>query len=619
MPSAKTAALAAAALLSATAQALSTGAPGRQVSVRFQNWAPGQSDVVTIASEGEVLMDVGDRVGVKIPRGCKTGICGTCTLDLIDPNYEGTLQTVRACCTIVQGNSEQRDLVVDCSRMGGSEETPSAGSDPMARFSDGWENDFKPDYREEQNDQLYQSVGIGDRRAEADTSMSGADFAVEATGEDEATARMRALLAAQQAVDDDVDVFGGTNYAAGPEMDLPEITPGDFVNFSPDAADAADAPAPQPQPQPQPQMAKQALEPHLRWRSAITGNPEPEVFLPVAEAAPVVASPWLRPAGVAEGSEMSRTAKPIPRLITLDATGTLIELHSRVGYHYREALVRNGADLRLPRPDVFHDAFVSAYKEQTARMPCFGIGSGLESFDWWRGVMTATYDKVFEAHGITDEEIETAGSGETKAEVMARVFEDLYYNVFAKAYPEGAWELKPGVETVLRMLKESHNCAGVKLGVLSNFDERLGDILESLGVAHFFDFVLTSREAGAEKPGSVMFDLARNSVVVDAEGSGNSFGVDPKECLHVGDTFGTDVRGAVDAGWQAGFVTDITKLLDSEDERQGLTRGEDFIVMGDLWPLLERYDLDVSQRDLVSTAGNFETFHKDIEIEVMDL
>uniref|UniRef100_A0A7S1XPC9 2Fe-2S ferredoxin-type domain-containing protein n=1 Tax=Phaeomonas parva TaxID=124430 RepID=A0A7S1XPC9_9STRA len=250
MPSAKTAALAAAALLSATAQALSTGAPGRQVSVRFQNWAPGQSDVVTIASEGEVLMDVGDRVGVKIPRGCKTGICGTCTLDLIDPNYEGTLQTVRACCTIVQGNSEQRDLVVDCSRMGGSEETPSAGSDPMARFSDGWENDFKPDYREEQNDQLYQSVGIGDRRAEADTSMSGADFAVEATGEDEATARMRALLAAQQAVDDDVDVFGGTNYAAGPEMDLPEITPGDFVNFSPDAADAADAPAPQPQPQP---------------------------------------------------------------------------------------------------------------------------------------------------------------------------------------------------------------------------------------------------------------------------------------------------------------------------------------------------------------------------------
>lgn len=47
---------------------------------------------------------VAKRAGVKIPTACKTGICGTCTTDLEDPNgksYRPGFQVVRACVTPV--------------------------------------------------------------------------------------------------------------------------------------------------------------------------------------------------------------------------------------------------------------------------------------------------------------------------------------------------------------------------------------------------------------------------------------------------------------------------------------------------------------------------------------
>ena len=37
------------------------------------------------AQPGEVLMKVGDSVGVELPRGCLTGLCGACTCDIEEP------------------------------------------------------------------------------------------------------------------------------------------------------------------------------------------------------------------------------------------------------------------------------------------------------------------------------------------------------------------------------------------------------------------------------------------------------------------------------------------------------------------------------------------------------
>ena len=43
---------------------------------------------VTSAMTGESLRHVADKVGITIPRGCKSGVCGACTTDLVDPNWD---------------------------------------------------------------------------------------------------------------------------------------------------------------------------------------------------------------------------------------------------------------------------------------------------------------------------------------------------------------------------------------------------------------------------------------------------------------------------------------------------------------------------------------------------
>lgn len=94
--------------------------------------------------------------------------------------------------------------------------------------------------------------------------------------------------------------------------------------------------------------------------------------------------------------------------------------------------------------------------------------------------------------------------------------------ISAKLYTDftgpGNWEVFPDVHPALQQLKGD----GISLGVVSNFDERLGKhtdlvapyfdtaafslstgmILSQLDLAHYFDFVLSSYEAKCFKPDS---------------------------------------------------------------------------------------------------------------------
>ena len=80
---------------------------------------------------------------------------------------------------------------------------------------------------------------------------------------------------------------------------------------------------------------------------------------------------------------------------------------------------------------------------------------------------------------------------------------------------------------------------GPKLGIISNFDDRLHGILGSLGLAESFDFILTSYEIGNEKPDRGMFDEALKR----AQCSDSSL------AYHVGNSVDTDAVGAIAAGW----------------------------------------------------------------------
>jgi len=132
------------------------------LTVRFINTPTGK-DVVTQAEVGSNLLNVADTCGINLPRACRTGLCGSCTCEVQDPeaiktntNPRDGFATIRACsskCSIPLGMNE---MVVDVGRMRKSSKQVGSKSDdvdvtgqdndPMARFSGNWEKEFRPQW-----------------------------------------------------------------------------------------------------------------------------------------------------------------------------------------------------------------------------------------------------------------------------------------------------------------------------------------------------------------------------------------------------------------------------------------------------------------------------------------
>lgn len=79
--------------------------------------------------------------------------------------------------------------------------------------------------------------------------------------------------------------------------------------------------------------------------------------------------------------------------------------------------------------------------------------------------------------------------------------------------------------------------AGVRVGVVSNFDVSLGEVMEDTGLAPFVDVLATSAVVGSRKPDPGLFTAALDEL-----------GVDPSAALHCGDRRDEDALGAAGAG-----------------------------------------------------------------------
>ena len=109
----------------------------------------------------------------------------------------------------------------------------------------------------------------------------------------------------------------------------------------------------------------------------------------------------------------------------------------------------------------------------------------------------------------------------------------------------------------------------VSTGIITNSDDRVPDILTSLGVkvgphryglpteghhvqdneSYDVDFVILSYDVGHEKPDGQMFDAAKQ--VADAIVSRDQLDI---EYVHVGDEWGKDYTAAKAAGWKAIYL-----------------------------------------------------------------
>ncbi len=94
-----------------------------------------------------------------------------------------------------------------------------------------------------------------------------------------------------------------------------------------------------------------------------------------------------------------------------------------------------------------------------------------------------------------------------------------------------------GVTDAIRILKEK----GIRIGIGTDMTARIQfKKLEVLGLLLYVDFLVSSEEAGAEKPEASFFARCVEKSGCRAE-----------ECLFVGDSMRKDVQGAMDAGLQA--------------------------------------------------------------------
>ncbi len=210
------------------------------------------------------------------------------------------------------------------------------------------------------------------------------------------------------------------------------------------------------------------------------------------------------------------TALVLPKVIFLDAFGTLFGVRGSVGHIYSEVADKYGVNCQ---PELLNKYFYTAFKNSP---PCVFPGVPIveiprHEYQWWREINRQTFTAV----GVIEQ-----------FEDFDRFFGELY-RYFTTA---AAWEVYPDVILALTTWQRS----GVELGVISNFDSRLHTVLQVLGLDCYFSTVTISTAVGAAKPQPEIFTTALAK-----------YQCPPQSAWHIGDSFDDDYLGASRAGLTA--------------------------------------------------------------------
>lgn len=201
-----------------------------------------------------------------------------------------------------------------------------------------------------------------------------------------------------------------------------------------------------------------------------------------------------------------------PRLICLDAAGTLFRVRGSVGTIYAEIAVAHGLPDQEDLAQVLEQRFRTVFPAMPA--PVYRLGDRVhnDSVDreWWRLLVA----RVLEGLGPLS-------------------FPDYFDDVYAVFADPSVWELYPEVAGVLEDLRRR----GLRLAIVSNFDARLHPVCQGLGLTAAVDAIVIASEVGVAKPGPGIF----HAVV-------QRFGLPPSAALHVGDSLDEDAQGALSAG-----------------------------------------------------------------------
>ncbi len=200
--------------------------------------------------------------------------------------------------------------------------------------------------------------------------------------------------------------------------------------------------------------------------------------------------------------------------VTFDAGGTLFKPWPSVGHVYaRVAAAHGGLELA---PESLNERFARAWRARKN----FGYSLGE-----WAGLVDATF-----------------------AGLVVRPPSESFFPALYEEFARGnAWRVFEDARPALRRVR----AMGLKIAVISNWDERLRPLLAELELGTEFDAVVVSGEEGVHKPARAIFAAAARRL-----------GVSESAILHVGDSRVEDYEGALAAGCHA-------LLLDRAQTRGG--------------------------------------------------
>lgn len=216
--------------------------------------------------------------------------------------------------------------------------------------------------------------------------------------------------------------------------------------------------------------------------------------------------------------------------VSLDAGFTLIYTDPPVGEVYASIAARFGYSLD---PEDVHNRFVPLFirknRQNRGKREDNALADEERCFLWWKEVFT-----------------------ESIGDIMAREHLDPMFNAVYQEYARADWwGIFPDVIPVLSALREK----GMRLVVMSNWDHRLNQTLEELGLASYFEKIYISTLIGFAKPDPAAFTYILEDL-----------NLAPGSLLHVGDTPEEDVTASKNAGARA-------VLLDREGKGKNIPEG----------------------------------------------
>lgn len=215
------------------------------------------------------------------------------------------------------------------------------------------------------------------------------------------------------------------------------------------------------------------------------------------------------------------------KIVTFDCTNTLFYFKNPPEVQYLKTAELFGLKKELFDKNLMKKNFRKQFKELNQTYPNFGRDS-ISYKRWWELLVLNVF------------------ANSSHEPIKKEIFMPIATKLFDQYKTKDCWEKFDKANELITALKD----AGKIVGVISNFDPRLHDLINDMELPKL-DFVITSYEAGVEKPNPLIFNEAIKA---------SNVRINPFEALHIGNELEKDFDGARVAEWSSILINSEAKM-----------------------------------------------------------